>query len=216
MAPRNPSAYSTTHSLTVPFWELMPAPHPPGSLQPVTTQLLMEPPSVHEVHQVVALCHARLGLGLDIKRAYASVVEIAPHYPGDVGVIVSMLSGSESSVLREKLDAIGYGFFIPIFFIMVGVKFDLPALLAELIGENGAPVRRSAGAEASRVMADLMREGARTLTFVRSRRGAELVALGAKARLADANPDLADQVASYRAGYLAEDRRRLELVVPGT
>ena len=54
-------------------------------------RLLMEPPSVHEVHQVVALCHARLGLGLDIKRAYASVVEIAPHYPGDVGVIVSML-----------------------------------------------------------------------------------------------------------------------------
>ncbi|MGN8158186.1 monovalent cation:proton antiporter family protein [Salinisphaera sp. SWV1] len=46
------------------------------------------------------------------------------------GVIVSMLSGSESSVLREKLDAIGYGFFIPIFFIMVGVKFDLPALLS--------------------------------------------------------------------------------------
>jgi Trk K+ transport system NAD-binding subunit len=46
------------------------------------------------------------------------------------GVIVSLLSGSESSVLREKLDAIGYGFFIPIFFIMVGVKFDLPALLA--------------------------------------------------------------------------------------
>lgn len=46
------------------------------------------------------------------------------------GVIVSLLSGSESSVLREKLDAIGYGFFIPIFFIMVGVKFDLPALLS--------------------------------------------------------------------------------------
>lgn len=45
------------------------------------------------------------------------------------GVIVSMLSGQESSVLREKLDAIGYGFFIPIFFIMVGVKLDLPALL---------------------------------------------------------------------------------------
>lgn len=45
------------------------------------------------------------------------------------GVIVSLLSGQESSVLREKLDAIGYGFFIPIFFIMVGVKFDLPALL---------------------------------------------------------------------------------------
>lgn len=85
-----------------------------------------------------------------------------------------------------------------------------PALRADLVGENGAPVRRTAGAEAARVMADLMVEGARTLTFVRSRRGAELVALGAKARLADKAPELTEQVASYRAGYLAEDRRRLE------
>lgn len=46
------------------------------------------------------------------------------------GVIIAMLSSRGSSVLREKLDAIGYGFFIPIFFIMVGVKFDLAALLA--------------------------------------------------------------------------------------
>ena len=57
----------------------------------VLERLLMEPPSVHEVHQVVALCHGRLALGLDIKRAYASATEIAPHYPGDVGVIVSLL-----------------------------------------------------------------------------------------------------------------------------
>lgn len=85
-----------------------------------------------------------------------------------------------------------------------------PALLPDLLGENGAPVRRSAGAEAARVMADLMAEGARTLTFVRSRRGAELAALGARARLADTAPHLAEQVASYRAGYLAEDRRELE------
>ncbi len=85
-----------------------------------------------------------------------------------------------------------------------------PALLTDLMGENGAPVRRSAGAEASRVMADLMAEGARTLTFVRSRRGAELTALGARARLEDVAPDLADLVASYRAGYLAEERRALE------
>ena len=46
------------------------------------------------------------------------------------GVIVSLLAGSQSSFLREKLDAIGYGLFIPIFFITVGVNFDLPALLA--------------------------------------------------------------------------------------
>src|SRR6185436_19402616 len=53
-------------------------------------------------------------------------------------------------------------------------------------------------------------EGARTLTFVRSRRGAELTALGARARLPDVAPELAGRVASYRAGYLAEARRALE------
>ncbi|MGP4054552.1 DEAD/DEAH box helicase [Mycobacterium sp. 4D054] len=85
-----------------------------------------------------------------------------------------------------------------------------PAQMTDLLGENGAPVRRSAGAEAARVMADLIVEGARTLTFVRSRRGAELTALGARDRLADTAPELAPLVASYRAGYLAEDRRALE------
>lgn len=85
-----------------------------------------------------------------------------------------------------------------------------PALLADLTGENGAPVRRSAGAEAARVMADLVAEGAQTLTFVRSRRAAELTALGAQARLADIAPELVQRVASYRAGYLAEDRTALE------
>jgi DEAD/DEAH box helicase domain-containing protein len=85
-----------------------------------------------------------------------------------------------------------------------------PALRADLLGENGAPVRRSAGAEAARVMADLIVHGAQTLTFVRSRRGAELTALAARARLDDIAPELADKVASYRAGYLAEDRSELE------
>jgi DEAD/DEAH box helicase domain-containing protein len=85
-----------------------------------------------------------------------------------------------------------------------------PALRDDVVGENGAPVRRSAGAEAATVMANLIAEGARTLTFVRSRRGAELTALGARARLEDIAPELAERVASYRAGYLAEDRRALE------
>ena len=85
-----------------------------------------------------------------------------------------------------------------------------PELRHDLRGENGAPVRRSAGAEAARMMADLVAEGARTLTFVRSRRTAELTALGARARLAETAPQLCDTVASYRAGYLAEDRRALE------
>ncbi|MGH3900445.1 MAG: DEAD/DEAH box helicase [Pseudonocardiaceae bacterium] len=86
-----------------------------------------------------------------------------------------------------------------------------PPLLDELTGENGAPVRRSAGAEAARLLADLVIEGARTLVFVHSRRGAELTALGAQRALsAAAAGELAPRIAAYRAGYLPEERRALE------
>jgi DEAD/DEAH box helicase domain-containing protein len=86
-----------------------------------------------------------------------------------------------------------------------------PPLLEELAGENGAPVRRSAGAESARLLADLVVEGARTLVFVRSRRGAELTALGAQRALnAAAAGELASRIAAYRAGYLPEERRALE------
>ncbi|HEY6423929.1 MAG TPA: DEAD/DEAH box helicase [Pseudonocardiaceae bacterium] len=86
-----------------------------------------------------------------------------------------------------------------------------PPLLAELRGENGAPVRRSAGAEAARLLADLVADGARALAFVRSRRGAELTALGAQRALSAAGADdLASRIAAYRGGYLPEERRALE------
>jgi DEAD/DEAH box helicase domain-containing protein len=83
--------------------------------------------------------------------------------------------------------------------------------LTSLRGENGAPLRRSAGAAAADLLADLVVEGARTLAFVRSRRGAELTALGARRALIEAGADaLAARVAAYRAGYLSEERRALE------
>jgi DEAD/DEAH box helicase domain-containing protein len=85
-----------------------------------------------------------------------------------------------------------------------------PPLLPDLTGENGSPVRRQAGTEAARIMADLVVEGARTLAFVRSRRGAELTALAAKRVLAEVSDTLPGRVAAYRSGYLAEDRRALE------
>ncbi|SIK29141.1 ATP-dependent RNA helicase, DEAD/DEAH box family [Mycobacteroides abscessus subsp. abscessus] len=82
--------------------------------------------------------------------------------------------------------------------------------LLPITGENGAPVRRPVSTETSRLLADLVQEGARTLAFVRSRRGAEMTALGAAHRLAEVDPGLVSQVAAYRAGYLPEDRRALE------
>jgi DEAD/DEAH box helicase domain-containing protein len=82
--------------------------------------------------------------------------------------------------------------------------------LTHLLGEHGAPVRRTATAETADLLADLIAEGVRTLAFVRSRRGAEIVALTAKAHLAEISDTLSERVASYRAGYLPEDRRELE------
>src|SRR3954451_573304 len=60
------------------------------------------------------------------------------------------------------------------------------------------------------MLADLVLEGARSLAFVRSRRGAELTALGARRVLSEIDERLAEQVAAYRAGYLPEERRALE------
>jgi len=85
-----------------------------------------------------------------------------------------------------------------------------PPLLPDGVGENGAPVRRSAGAEAARMLADLVVAGARTLAFVRSRRGAELTALGAQRLLTEVDPDMVARVSAYRGGYLPEERRALE------
>jgi len=46
------------------------------------------------------------------------------------GAIIGQNRQTSRQIFEEKLDAMGYGFFIPIFFIMVGARFDLAALLA--------------------------------------------------------------------------------------
>lgn len=86
-----------------------------------------------------------------------------------------------------------------------------PGLLPEVTGENGAPVRRAANSEAAEIMGRVIAQGARTLTFTRSRKGAEHVAMGAAEQLSFMGRSQdAVRVAAYRAGYTPEDRRRLE------
>ena len=55
-----------------------------------------------------------------------------------------------------------------------------------------------------------MVEDVRTLAFVRSRRGAEQVAMTTAEHLAEVDPSLPARVAAYRGGYLPEERRELE------
>ncbi len=49
-----------------------------------------------------------------------------------------------------------------------------------------------------------------TLCFTYSRKMAELILSWARGELKDKNPDLIDKIASYRAGYLPEERRKIE------
>ena len=78
------------------------------------------------------------------------------------------------------------------------------------VGEHGAPVRRSATAEVADLLTDLVVDRVRTLAFVRSRQGAEAVAMNARRLLEEVQPGLGTRVAAYRGGYLPEDRRVLE------
>ncbi|WP_371617197.1 DEAD/DEAH box helicase [Streptomyces sp. NBC_00454] len=82
--------------------------------------------------------------------------------------------------------------------------------LTDLKGEKGAPVRRTATAETADLLTDLVVQGVRTVAFVRSRRGAELIAVIAQEKLAAVDRSLPGRVAAYRGGYLPEERRALE------
>lgn len=74
--------------------------------------------------------------------------------------------------------------------------------------KNGA--RRSANIEAANIMGSLVDRGVRSLCFTRTRRLSELVAGYVRNRLKGSSPTCAGQVKSYRAGYLPEERRKIE------
>ncbi len=84
------------------------------------------------------------------------------------------------------------------------------ALWEPPLTDPDAGVRRSSAAETADLLTDLIVDEVRTIAFVRSRRGAEIVAAQARRQLAEVAPELADRVAAYRAGYLPEERRELE------
>lgn len=78
------------------------------------------------------------------------------------------------------------------------------------VADSHSGARRAANAEAAEMLSALVEESVATIAFARSRKGAELVASGARDRLADRRGDLAGRIAAYRAGYLAEERRKIE------
>jgi DEAD/DEAH box helicase domain-containing protein len=77
-----------------------------------------------------------------------------------------------------------------------------PPLLDEQLGLRG-----SALYEAAEVFSKLVSNGARTICFMKSRKGVELILRHAVDRL---DPELAERIAPYRAGYTSAQRHEIE------
>jgi DEAD/DEAH box helicase domain-containing protein len=81
-----------------------------------------------------------------------------------------------------------------------------PPLLDEDTGRRGSALSEAAG-----LLAQLVEEDVRTICFLKSRRGVELIQKFARLRLEDAGrADLAERIAPYRAGYTPAQRREIE------
>jgi DEAD/DEAH box helicase domain-containing protein len=112
----------------------------------------------------------------------------------------------------------------------VGLAEELVGTPFELIDDDGAPragreiamwnpplidkatgTRRSALGEAADLLAELVSHGVRTICFLKSRRGIELIQRFAHESLeARGKPELAARIAPYRGGYTPQQRREIE------
>jgi len=81
-----------------------------------------------------------------------------------------------------------------------------PPLLDERSG-----TRRSSLSEAADLLAELVSHGVRTICFLKSRRGIELIQRFARENLERrGKPELAKRIAPYRGGYTPQQRREIE------
>jgi DEAD/DEAH box helicase domain-containing protein len=112
----------------------------------------------------------------------------------------------------------------------VGLAEELVGTPFELIDDDGAPstgreiamwnpplidkatgTRRSPLGEAADLLAELVSHGVRTICFLKSRRGIELIQRFARESLEARNkPELAARITPYRGGYTSQQRREIE------
>jgi DEAD/DEAH box helicase domain-containing protein len=154
---------------------------------------------------VVDEAHVARGVfGSHVAHVLRRLRRLVAHYGGDPRFVLASATVGNPAELAERL---------------VGVPFEavtedrspagerLFALLnPPIVGEESG-ARRSALTEASMLVARMAQADVRSIGFTRSRRAAELLAEFAR-REVDA--ELRPRIKSYRAGYLAEDRRELE------
>jgi DEAD/DEAH box helicase domain-containing protein len=158
---------------------------------------------------IIDECHAYRGVfGSHVAHVLRRLRRVAAHYaaPGQPGLVFVLASATVADPRRcaqllTGLDAVPVTADgaprAPLTFVL----WEPPLLYTR----PGARARRAAASEASDLLAELVSADVPSIAFVRSRQGAESVALSAAAT-AGAGP----RIAAYRSGYLADDRRDLE------
>ncbi|MEV7398363.1 DEAD/DEAH box helicase [Aeromicrobium sp. NPDC092404] len=168
-------------------------------------------------HVVIDECHHYRGVfGAHVAHVLRRLRRVCAHYGAEPTFVLSSATVAEPEVFAGRLTGLD----------VVPVTDDASPHAARTIAlweppllpgrdpvsgdQTEGVVRRAATTEAGELLTDLVIGKVRTLAFVRSRRGAESVAATAQRRLAEVDPELVARVATYRGGYLPEERRELE------
>ncbi|WP_371791201.1 DEAD/DEAH box helicase [Streptomyces sp. NBC_01471] len=161
---------------------------------------------------VIDECHTYRGVfGSHVAQVVRRLRRLCARYGSDPVFLLASATAAEPAVTAGRLTG------LPVHEVaddasprgeLVFALWEPP--LTELHGEQGAPVRRTATAETADLLTDLTVQGVRSVAFVRSRRGAELISVIAQERLAEVDRSLVSRVAAYRGGYLPEERRAIE------
>jgi DEAD/DEAH box helicase domain-containing protein len=158
---------------------------------------------------VVDEAHVYRGVfGSHVANVLRRLLRIAAAYGSEVRVLLASATIANPVELAERLTGLddvglidGDGSPTP----RRQIAMWNPPLVDEAIG-----ARRSALGEAAELLARLVRDGARCICFMKSRKGVELLARMVREDLQRSDPELAERVAPYRAGYTPQQRRELE------
>jgi DEAD/DEAH box helicase domain-containing protein len=147
---------------------------------------------------------ARGVFGSHVAMVLRRLRRLVAHYGGEPRFVLSSATVGNPAELAERIVGLPFEAVVEDGSPAGGKVFALwnPPVIDE---ESGA--RRSALTDSSILMGRLAEDGVKSIGFTRSRRAAELLAEFTRRELTGG---LRSKVKSYRAGYLAEDRRDLE------
>jgi DEAD/DEAH box helicase domain-containing protein len=164
---------------------------------------------------VIDECHAYRGVfGSHVAHVVRRLRRAAARYGGSPTFVLASATSGDPGLTASRLVGLPVEAVTSDGSPRGAVTFALwePPLLPDISddGSDMIQVRRSALSETADLLTDSVIAGTRTLAFIRSRRGAEVVASIARRSLDAAVPGLGSRVAAYRAGYLRDDRRAIE------